>query len=120
MIVRVKLRKGRAIARKRRKNTQLALAGSALLYPSSLMAYVLGVWRLASDMGATGEFTAYGLFSHWQVWMVLGGLLNGAAFVLSRYGHGQDLPEMGVLRFGKRHPPEVGVLQFDKPRPESR
>jgi hypothetical protein len=104
MIVRVKLRKGRAIVRNRRKNTQLALAGAALLYPTSLMAYVLGVWRLASDMGAAGEFTAYGLLSHWQVWMGIGALLNGAAFVLTRYGRGEDLPDLGVLRFGKPRP----------------
>jgi hypothetical protein len=104
MIVRVKLRKGRAIVRNRRKNTQLALAGAALLYPTSLMAYVLGVWRLASDMGAAGEFTAYGLLSHWQVWMGIGALLSGVAFVLSRYGRGEDLPDLGVLRFGRPRP----------------
>ncbi len=104
MIIRVKLGKGRALVRNRRKNTHLALAASALLYPTSLMAYVLGFWRLASDMGATGEFTAYGLFSHWQVWMVLGGLLSVIAFVLGRYGRGEDLPDLGVLRFGRPRP----------------
>ena len=104
MIVRLQFGKGRAISRKRRKNTHLALAASALLYPTSLMAYVLAIWRLASDMGATGEFTAYGLFSHWQTWMVLGGMLNVLAFVLSRYGRGEDLPDFGVLRFGRPRP----------------
>ena len=76
MIVRVKLRKGRALVRNRRKNTQLALAGSALLYPIALMAYVLGVWRLASDMSLTGEFTMRGFLAHWQVWVGIGATLH--------------------------------------------
>lgn len=108
MIVRVKLRKGRALVRNRRKNTQLALAGSALLYPISLMAYVLGVWRLASDMSLVGEFTIHGFLAHWQVWIALGALLHATAVVLSRYGRGQEMPDFLLL------------LRFGKPRPESR
>jgi hypothetical protein len=107
MIVRVKLRKGRALVRNRRKNTRLALAGSALLYPISLMAYVLGVWRLASDMSLVGEFPLHGFLAHWQVSLVLGALLHAAAVVLSRYGRGLEMPSFHALRFGK-------------PRPESR
>jgi hypothetical protein len=107
MVVRVKLRKGRALVRNRRKNTQLALAGSALLYPICLMAYVLGVWRLASDMSLMGEFPVHGFVAHWQVLAALGALLHGSAVVLSRYGRGQELPSFHALRFGK-------------PRPESR
>jgi hypothetical protein len=109
MVVRVKLRKGRALVRNRRKNTQLALAGSALLYPISLMAYVLGVWRLASDMSLVGEFTVRGFLAHWQVSLVLGALLQASAIVLSRYGRGQELPDF-----------LLALLRFGKPRPESR
>jgi len=104
MIVRLKLRKGRAIVRNRRKNTRLALAGSALLYPISLMAYVLGLWRLASDMHFATEFTTHGVLSHWQVSIGIGALLHGAASVLSRYGRGEPLPSLALLRFGKLHP----------------
>jgi hypothetical protein len=107
MLVRVKLRKGRAVVRNRRKNTGLALAASALLYPTSLMAYLLGLWRLASDMRLANEFTAYGLFSHWQVWMGIGALLHGVAFVLNRYGRGEQLPQL------------LTFLRFGRPRPES-
>ena len=107
MVVRVKLGKGRAIVRNRRKNTAPALAVSALLYPSALMVYLLGVWRLASDMGFATEFTAYGLFSHWQVWIGIGALLHGAASVLNRYGRGEPLPDF------------LAHLRFGKPRPES-
>jgi hypothetical protein len=104
MIVRVKLRKGRALVRNRRKNTQLALAGSALLYPISLMAYVLGFWRLASDMSLVGEFTMRGVFAHWQVWVGMGALLHATAVLLSRYGRGGEMPNFLALRFGRPRP----------------
>ena len=107
MVVRVKLGKGRPIVRNRRKNTGLALATGGLLYPTSLMAYLLGLWRLASDMGYASEFTAYGIFSHWQVWIGLGGLVHGMASLLSRYGRGEQLPDL------------LTHLRFGKPRPES-
>ena len=107
MLVRVKLRQGRAIVRNRRKNTGPALAASALLYPTALMVYLLGLWRLASDMGFATEFTAYGLFSHWQVWIAMGALLQGAASILNRYGRGEQLPDL------------LTHLRFGKPRPES-
>jgi hypothetical protein len=65
------------------------LATGALLTPAALMALVLGCWRLASDLNLTGEFViARGLFSHWQVWMVLAGILQTCASVLNRYGRG--------------------------------
>ena len=104
MIVRVKLRKGRVIVRNRRKNTQVALAGSALLYPLSLMAYVLGLWRLASDMRLAAEFATHGMLSHWQVTIGVGALLHGAASMLNRYGRGEPLPSFAALRFGKPRP----------------
>jgi len=105
MLVRVKLRKGRAIVRNRRKNTSIALAAGALLYPTALMVYLLGLWRLASDMGFAAEFTAYGFFSHWQVWIGIGAALHGLAFILSRYGRGEQLPDLLMhLRFGKPRP----------------
>ena len=107
MLVRVKLRKGRAVVRNRRKNTGMALASSALLYPSSLMVYLLGLWRLASDMGFAAEFTAYGIFSHWQVWIGLGAILHGTASILGRYGRGEQLPDF------------LTHLRFGRPRPES-
>lgn len=53
------------------------------------MALVLGVWRLCSDLNLTREFAiSRGLFSHWQVWMVMAGLLQTCASVLNRYGRG--------------------------------
>jgi hypothetical protein len=106
MIVRVKLRRGPTIVRKPGKNRHLALAVGALVTPISLMAYALGFWRLASDMGMAGAFVFDGLFSHWQIWIGLALALHAAAFLLDRYGRGQDLPAARVLmlRLGLKLP----------------
>lgn len=102
MIVRIKLRRGRFLRKAPGKNRHLALAGGALLIPASLMAYVLGFWRLASDIGVTGEFALRGVFSHWQIWIVTGVALQITASVLTRYGRGGSfhLPSALIFRFG--------------------
>ena len=102
MIVRIKLRQGRVLRKAPGKNRHLALAGGALLIPASLMAYVLGFWRLASDIGVTGEFALRGVFSHWQIWIVTAVALHITASVLTRYGRGGDLhlPSALTFRFG--------------------
>ncbi len=90
MIVRIKFRPGRALRKATGKNRHLALAGGALLIPVALMAYVMGFWRLASDIGVTQEFAVRGLFSHWQLWIVTAVTLHITASVLNRYGRGGD------------------------------
>jgi hypothetical protein len=91
VIVRIKFQQGPALAR------HLALSCAALVMPLSLMAYVLGFWRLASDMGMAGAFVFSGLLSHWQIWVALALSLHASAFLLNRYGRGQDLPAPRVL-----------------------
>jgi hypothetical protein len=96
MIVRIQLGTGRPIQRKLGKNRHLALASGALLIPASLMAYALGFWRLASDMGFAAEPGVTGIFAHWQVCIAVGVLLHAAASMLNRYGRrGQfQLPQV--------------------------
>lgn len=44
-----------------------------LLKPASLAAFVLAIWRFASDLGWTSDFlVSEGIFSHWQIWAALG------------------------------------------------
>jgi len=102
MVVRIKLRQGPVFRKAPGKNRHLALAGGALLIPASLMAYVLGFWRLTSDIGVTREFALRGLFSHWQIWMVAAVTLHVTASVLTRYGRGGDfhLPSALTFHFG--------------------
>jgi hypothetical protein len=102
MIVRIRLKSGRPIQRKRGKNRHVASGLAALLTPLALMAYVLGLWRLASDMGAAGEFGITGLFSHWQVWIPVAVLLQMTAAALNRYGRGGDLQLPRLLTFPSR------------------
>ena len=96
MKVRFRFREGRRVSRRRGKNRRLAAAVGALLIPMALMAYVLGLWRLASDLGVAGEFAITGLFSHWQVWIAVALALSFAASALNRYGRGGELEEARV------------------------
>jgi hypothetical protein len=98
MVVRIRLKTGQPIQRKRGKNRSLALGIAALLIPASLMAYALGFWRLASDLGVAGEFNVTGIFSHWQVSLAMAVLLHSAAVVLNRYGRGGVLEMPRVLK----------------------
>ncbi len=99
MMVRIKLQTGRPIQKKDGKNRQVASAIGVLLIPAALMAYVLGVWRLASDLGMAGEFGITGLFSHWQVWIAVAAALHIASASLNRYGNGGSLKGPRLLPF---------------------
>jgi len=123
MVVRIRLRKGRPVQRKRGKNRHLASASGALLIPVALMAYVLGFWGLASDMGMVGEFGIKGTFSHWQMWMAAAVLLHVLSSILSRYGRSGDfeIPEVLTPHFapfhpsGEEKPPETVSRQTSAP-----
>ncbi len=100
MMVRIKLRQGPPIQRKAGKNRLVASAIGTLVMPAALMAYVLGIWRLASDLGMAGQFAIGGLFSHWQVWIAIAAALHIASASLSRYGRGGALKGPRLLHFG--------------------
>ena len=102
MMVRIKLQQGPPIQKKTGKNRLVASAIGTLLVPAALMAYVLGIWRLASDLGMAGEFAISGIFSHWQVWIALAALLHIASSSLSRYGSGGTLKGPRLLPFRRR------------------
>jgi hypothetical protein len=92
MLVRIRFDKGAHIHRKQGKNRHLALAAAALLVPSSLMACVLGLWRLAADLQwTTGFAISSGPFSHWLVWILLAVVGFLLAIRLNRYGRGGSI-----------------------------
>ena len=99
MIVRINLGQGRPVRNAAGKNRHPALACAALLAPMSLMAYVLGLWGLTSDLGVTREFAIGGVLSHWQIWIAAGVTLHIAAYVLNRYGRGGELHLPRALSF---------------------
>jgi len=97
MVLRIRFGGGRTFHRKQGKNRHIAAAAAALLVPLALMAYVLGFWRLASDMGFAGEFGISGVFAHWQIWIPMGALFQIVAGVLNRYGKGGELNVPRIL-----------------------
>jgi hypothetical protein len=103
MILRVRLQPGQPMQQRDGKNRNLALAFGGLLTPLALMAYVLGFWRLATDMGVAGESGITGVFSHWQVWIPAGALLQLTGVSLSRYGRGGALSIPGMVVFPGVH-----------------
>jgi hypothetical protein len=93
MKVRIRFSKGVKIGRNRVRNRRLALLAGALLTPAALVAWVLGLWRIAADLNWTNQFAIEsGLFSHWQVWFGLGALLQWFSRLLNRYGKQEDTP----------------------------
>jgi hypothetical protein len=84
MTLRIRLRLGQTLLDRLAK---LASALAAVLAPAAAMAFVLGVWRLCADLKWAGEFAiSQGVFSHWQVWIALAGVLWICAAILNRYG----------------------------------
>jgi hypothetical protein len=91
MVVRIRFGIGPKVERGGRKNRRVALAFASLLTPGSVMAAVLGVWRLAEDPHWASDFAIrQGLFSHWQVWFAFAGLLQTGSYLLNRYGRADD------------------------------
>jgi len=91
MLVRIRLGKGLQVGRARRGNKRMALAVSVLLTPGAFLASVLALWRIAADLDWTGKFAiSSGMFSHWQVWMAIGVLLQVCSRMLARYGRRDD------------------------------
>lgn len=86
MQVRVKINYAASLRKAHSFNWQLARGTAALLVPASVMAFVLGGWRLGADLNLTGKFAiSQGLFSHWQVWLALGAGMQVVSAVLTRY-----------------------------------
>jgi hypothetical protein len=114
MMVRIKLSQGPPIQRKTGKNRQAASALGTILMPVVFMAYVLGIWRLASDLGMAGEFAISGIFSHWQVWIALAAALHIGSASLNRYGRGGSLKGPKLLHF--RQASSEGTKPVEPPK----
>jgi hypothetical protein len=89
MKLRIRLQVGPAFEKQLARNRQFASVLATFLTPLAIMALALGVWRLGSDLKWTGEFAiSRGIFSHWQVWLAMAGLIETCAAILNRYGRG--------------------------------
>jgi hypothetical protein len=99
MVVRIVFRVKRPLWRKRPPNTPVWAATSALLPPSAAIACALGLWSLGADMGLARQFDLSGVFSHWQLWIVLAAVIQLASRMLVRYGAAQRPQPRGVIAF---------------------
>ncbi len=87
MLVRIRFRSGPKVRLAGTKNQKLALAFAALLKPALLGVWSLVLWRVASDLGQAGSFGIEGgLFSHWQMWVMIALGLHGILAGLTRFG----------------------------------
>jgi|tagenome__1003787_1003787.scaffolds.fasta_scaffold18272238_1 hypothetical protein len=66
---------------------EVALGFAALLTPSALVAFTIGFWSFAAELQWTGVFfVSSGPLAHWQVWLILAGILLACARILGSYG----------------------------------
>lgn len=84
MTLRIRFPKGRLVKRDRQTRSEMLQAATSLLAPACLMAYVLAFWRLAADVGLAADSGVRGIASHWQLWVVLGVILQVASRSLHR------------------------------------
>ena len=104
MKVRIRFGKSARVGKNRVRNRRWALLAGALLTPLALVAWVLGIWRIAADLNWTNPFAIpSGPFSHWQLWFGLGALLQWCSRLLHRYGKRQD-PGMDVAKAAANQP----------------
>lgn len=97
MTIRIRVQLGPDFERTLARQRQIASILAAFLTPVAVSAFLLCVWRLGSDIGWAGEFAiSHGLLSHWQVWLVIAGLLQTVAVALNRFGHSGRLTETFV------------------------
>jgi hypothetical protein len=97
MVVRIRFHYENAVRRTAALNRQATGLASSLLTPVAFTAWALGGWRLLADLKITGDFAiSSGLFSHWQVWIALGVVLQVAAFLLQRAAATASMSSTGV------------------------
>jgi len=86
MVVRVRFGRGPVVARRKGKNSRIALLCAGFLTLVSICLGSLGVWRFGQDFGLAGDFIfADGFLSHWQVWLAGSALAWYGSWRLSHY-----------------------------------
>ncbi|MDQ6663141.1 MAG: hypothetical protein M3Z23_01960 [Acidobacteriota bacterium] len=92
MVVRIRSKLGPRIERRPGKNSHLALFTASLLTLASVTSFILGVWRLGSDLGFAGPFVIQdGLLSHLYVWLAAAAILQFFSWKLTTYGRIYDV-----------------------------
>jgi hypothetical protein len=67
-------------------DVKVALAVAGLVTPVSVLVIVVSLWGVLADTGVAGQFLSdAGIWSHWQVWLASGLLLQALVICLERY-----------------------------------
>lgn len=99
MVVKVRFGRGPVVARRKGKNSRIALLGAGFLTLVSICLGSLGIWRFCQDIGVSGDFIfSDGFLSHWQVWIAGSALAWYGSWRLSRHAKqsGEDAHVDGV------------------------
>jgi len=97
MVVKIRFERGPLVARRKGKNSRIALLGAGFLTLVSICLASLGIWRLCQDVGLAGDFIFRdGFLSHWQVWIAAAGLSWYVCWRLNGYAkQGQEVEQPG-------------------------
>jgi hypothetical protein len=88
MVVKIRFGRGPMVARRKGKNSRIALLGAGFLTLVSICLGSLGIWRFCQDIGVAGDFIFQdGFLSHWQVWVASAALTWYASWRLSQYAN---------------------------------
>jgi hypothetical protein len=88
MVVKIRFGRGPVVARRKGKNSRIALLGAGFLTLVSICLASLGIWRFCQDVGLAGDFIFEdGLLSHWQVWVAATSVTWYGCWKLSRYAN---------------------------------
>jgi len=94
---------------------QFALATATFLQPVALMAFAVALWRIGVDVRMARSFViSEGLFSHWQVWLAVTGVLQVGVLELNRLAKRAGVPSY----FGsgsRRGPIEIEISRHAMP-----
>jgi hypothetical protein len=89
MRVRIRYAKSRPSTERRYRNQRAASVFAVLLQPGAVAAGAMAVWRLMSEFGLAARFAIpSGVFSYWQTWLAVAGVIQYCATALNRYGNG--------------------------------
>jgi hypothetical protein len=84
MVIRIRVRTRQNLTE---LQAQFALALSALLTPSALVAFTICFWSFAAELGLLSDsYVGTGIFSHRRIWFVAAVALLVAAKLLAGYG----------------------------------
>jgi hypothetical protein len=103
MMVKVRFGRGPLVARRKGKNSRMAMLGSTFLTLVAITCGSMGMWRVGYDLNYAGAFVFQdGLLSHWQVWLAAAVGAQYSGWQLTRYARRARRREVEVARAAEK------------------